>query len=63
MKGISTAFILIFFCFNLTAQIKDTLGLSVKFGVDNYLFSSMILGNSQQIFEPEPLQLGKGDTL
>lgn len=63
MRGISTAFILIFFCFNSTAQIKDTLGLTVKFGVDNYLFSSMIIGNSQQIFEPEPLQLGKGDTL
>lgn len=63
MRSISTAFILIFFCFNSTAQIKDTLGLTVKFGVDNYLFSSMIIGNSQQIFEPEPLQLGKGDTL
>ena len=63
MRYLSTIIFLTIFWFNSTAQIKDTLNLSVKFGVDNYLFSSMIIGNAQQIFESEHLQLGRGDTL
>lgn len=63
MRYLSTIIFLTISWINSTAQIKDTLNLSIKFGVDNYLFSSMIIGNAQQIFEPEPLQLGRGDTL